>query len=237
VETLTSIVVNEALRMLRSLSPGGKPFDVREPLVEDESMWFKRGIENGLVKFETCPEGCFRFVKWHEQGPDHFRTPVGAPRHMFSSPHAERPALNREYVPHIAAYARAVIEWGYDPARAAFSLYRKFSTDGLTRRAGTTYETDVEFYDASGRVHLLVEVKAGGRLVEQIVRHLDGATPLGRLPGRTAKELEYVMDVRPRYLWVTGPGTVDPARHVFAVAGVGADIVLARLDDLPPPTD
>ena len=52
------------------------------------------------------------FKKWDATDPDHFDTPSGRPRHLFSKPIGPQAWLNREYVPHIAAYAKAVIGHG-----------------------------------------------------------------------------------------------------------------------------
>src|SRR6266498_3258817 len=103
-------------RILAGLSPGGRPFTLRIPLAKDECHWFNVAFDEGLFVFGGCPPGCFRLRKWKASGPDHFVTRAGAPRHMFSEPHAQTPTLNREYLPHVAAYARAIYELGYDPA-------------------------------------------------------------------------------------------------------------------------
>ena len=50
-------------------------------------------------------------------------------------------------------------------------------------------------------------------LASAIERH--GA--LKDLPIDAAKEVEYVLDLAPKYLWVVGPGSLDPAAHVYEV--------------------
>ncbi|HEV2070078.1 MAG TPA: hypothetical protein VGR26_09820 [Acidimicrobiales bacterium] len=97
------------------------------------------------MTFKTCPANRFRFKKFGFSGPEHFLTPSGKPRHLFSKPGAPEAWLNREYVPHIAAYAFA-LDRGYDRARSTFSLSRKFSRDLIAKRAGVSYETDAEVY-------------------------------------------------------------------------------------------
>ncbi|MGH8923841.1 MAG: hypothetical protein ACRDWA_04235 [Acidimicrobiia bacterium] len=62
-------------------------------------------------------------------------------------------------MPHIAAYAYAILGLGYLRELSSFSRYRSFGSDRISKRAGESYETDVEFYDANGRVYLQIEVK------------------------------------------------------------------------------
>lgn len=170
-------------------------------------------------------------------GPDHFDTSTGAPRHLFSSPRAGEPSLNREYIPHIAAYARAILDLCYDSARSSFSRYRKYGRDLLSKRSGGSYETDAEFYDSEGGIHLHVEAKKDARQVGVIADQLDRATGLHDLPLGTVKEIEYVLDLSPRYLWVVGPGSIDPARHVFRVTVDGLNAAFERVERFPdPPT-
>lgn len=156
-------------------------------------------------------------------------------RHLFSAPMSPGQRLNREYIPHIAAYARAILELGYDRNRAAFSRYRSFERDQISKRAGTGYETDAEFYDSTGRIHLHLEVKTKPGEVEAIARQLDEAGSLAKLPAQTRKEIEYVLELTPRYFWLVGPGTVDPAPHVFAVTTRGRTAQFKRLVHVPPP--
>jgi hypothetical protein len=79
---------------------------------------------------------------------------------LFSKPDPEVAWLNREYIPHIAACARAILELGYRSDQSAFSLYRRYSRNLLTKSEGGSYETDVEFYDSASRIHLQIEAKA-----------------------------------------------------------------------------
>ena len=41
------------------------------------------------------------------------------------------------------------------------------------------------------------------------------AGSLAELPTGTVKEIEYVLDLTPRFLWVLGPSSVDPATHML----------------------
>jgi hypothetical protein len=62
------------------------------------------------------------------------------PEHLYSFPW-ERPRLNREYVPHIAAHSRAVLELGYETAAPAFQ--------SIVDLVATSYETG--FYPKNPR--------------------------------------------------------------------------------------
>jgi hypothetical protein len=173
-------------------------------------------------------------VKWGgATGPDHFETAAGKPRHLFSNPAAERPDLNREYIPHIAAYARAVYDFGYDLALSRFSFYRKFSRNLLTKRAGGSYETDAEFDDGDGHLHLQIEAKREPREVDRLAAQLDAAGSLTELPPGTVKEIEYVLDLAPKYFWLVGPGSIDPARYVYAVEVNGLNARFLAIDEVP----
>jgi hypothetical protein len=95
--------VHRATQLISLLAPGGAPVLIRIPLAEDESRWFVRAVEESIMTFSDCPRDCFRFRRWGVSGPDHFVTPAGRPRHLFSKPIGPEAWLNREYVPHIAA--------------------------------------------------------------------------------------------------------------------------------------
>lgn len=188
-----------------------------------------------MIRFRECDPACFRFTKWKATGPDHFDTPSGKPRHLFSKPIGPQAWLNREYVPHIAAYAKAVINHGYSIEHSTFSLYRKFTRDLISKRAGQIYETDAEFYDAEGHVHLQIEAKASTQQADKLAREMTRAGSLAELPIGTVKEIEYVLDLTPRFLWVVGPGSIDPATHLFKVTVDGLNAGFASLDKFPEP--
>lgn len=224
-------------RILASLAPGGRPFGIHIPLVADECHWFNVAFDARLLVFEDCPQGCPRLRKQKVSGPDHFVTRAGVARHMLSAPHAQTPTLNREYLPHVAAYARAIYELGYDPARSSFSRYRTFSRDLIQKRARQSYETDAELDDAQRGIYLHIEAKACPREVARMAAQLDRVASLAELPTTTVEEVEYVLDLAPRYFWLVGPGTVDPEQHVFQVGVEGLNARFVRRVSLPaPPT-
>jgi hypothetical protein len=227
-------VIRYAADLIASLAPGAMPVTFRVPLAEDESRWFIRAVEVGLVTFRECPPDCFRLKKWAVAGPDHFDTPVGKHRHLYSTPAGDQAWLNREYVPHIAAYARAVEDYQYSASGASFSRYRRYTRDLITKKAGGSYETDVEFSDLTGAISLQVEAKRDPAEIERMAHALDHAADSSELPVRIVKEIEYVMDLAPRVLWLVAPGTVDPARHVFRVEVSGRQARFSRIPDDTP---
>lgn len=228
--------IAQATAIIESLAPCGAPTPIRTPLSEDECQWFLRAIEARTVTFTDCPPDCFRLKKWGRSGPDHFETPAGKPRHLFSKPDPAEAWLNREYVPHIGAYALAVIQEGYDPAASSFSLYRKFSRDLVTKRAGGGFETDAEFYDDLGAIHLQIEAKASQKQTAALAKAIETYATLDDLPTKAAKEIEYVLDLSPRYLWVVGPGSLDPASYLFKVELTGpTNASFTRIDQFPAP--
>lgn len=225
----------EALKLIESLAPSGAPVTVRDALEDDECRWFIEAVSRRVVIFRECPPSCFRFKKWHVAGPDHFDTPSGKPRHLFSKPAKDVAWLNREYVPHIAAYGRAIVDFGYQPTKSSFSLYRSFSRDLIVKRTGRSYETDAEFYDDEGGIHLQIEAKATQAATARLVAQMERAGTLAELPVGTIKEIEYVLDLGPRFLWVVGPGSVEPASYVYAVEVSGLNASFSSVAAFTPP--
>jgi hypothetical protein len=208
---------------------------IREPLAPDEARWFLAAVEHAVVRFRTCDERCDRMRRWNASGPDHFDSPDRGARHLFSNPTKTEAWLNREYVPHIAAYARLILDCGFDHTARSFSRYRSFQRDGLTEGAGQSYETDAEFYEPGGAVYLQVEAKASPTQTAQLAGSIEKHGILRELPAKIAKEIEYVLDLSPRYLWVVGPGSIDPARYVYAVHVSGTDARFEPIADVPLP--
>jgi len=82
---------------------------------------------------------------------------------------------------------------------------------------GQSYGRDAGFYNGDGRIRLQIEAKASPAQTRRLASEIESAGLLSELPIKTVKEIEYVLDVAPRYLWVVGPESVDPARHVYEV--------------------
>ena len=55
--------------------------------------------------------------------PHEFLNYHGEPQHLSSSPHKAQPTLNRESVAHLAAHARAVLDFGYPAERVNEQLH------------------------------------------------------------------------------------------------------------------
>jgi hypothetical protein len=230
--------LSEATQIITSLAPGHRPVPIRTPLVRDECTWFLQAIALGIIRFRECPPDCFRRKKWGQAGPDHFDTPTGAPRHLFSKPTGETAWLNREYIPHLAAYTLAIERYGYTKARSSFSRYRTYSRDLISKKQGGSYETDAEFYTSSGAVHLQIEAKASAEQTARLAGQIEKHGKLMNLPHTAAKEIEYVLDLSPSYLWIVGPGSIDPPRHVYAVTTDShINATFAPLAALPEPPD
>ena len=222
-------------RLLESLAPCGASLTIREPLQADEARWFLAGREAGVFKLQDCPAGCFRLRKWGLSGPDHFETPAGGPRHIFSKPDPSVAALNREYIPHLAAYSRVILDLGYARERSSFSLYRKFTRDLITKLAGHSFETDAEFYDDRGDIYLQIEAKQPPWQTERLATKMSEAGSSGDQASDMPKEIEYVLDLAPKYMWVVGPGSVDPATYVFDVKVNALNVVFTPRSTLPAP--
>lgn len=111
------------------------------------------------------------------------------------------------------------------------------SRAGGAKGRGQSYETDAEFYDRSGAVHLQIEAKASSRQTEALAAAIVAHGQLDELPTAAAKEIEYVLDLQPRFLWVVGPEPIQPAKHVFMVSASGNNASFTSVESLPaPPT-
>jgi hypothetical protein len=117
-------------------SPRGEPLSVRESFQEDEATWFRRAIEQGLFLTRKCVPSCPRRKRCRESGPDEFVPAHGKSglRHLFSL--SNPIALNREYIPHVAAVGRLVLGEGHNQACSSFSLYRQFTRDLIHKKKG-----------------------------------------------------------------------------------------------------
>jgi hypothetical protein len=224
-------------RLITGLKPpGSASVPIRPDLLPDECEWFLATLEAGLVQFRECEIGCSRLKRWGVPGPEEFTTPSLQLRHLYSAPGSDVLRLNREYIPHIGAYGYAILHGGFKSEQSAFSRFRAFSKDLLSKRQGQGYETDAEFYATDGQLYLHVEVKRWPGEIERMAAQLDTKEELRRLPGQVLKELEYVLDLTPSYLWIVGPGTIDPPAHVFRVTIDGMNAHFERLNSLPAPT-
>lgn len=222
---------------LAGLHPREGELALKDKLLGDECRWFKEAIEKGVVVVRPCGPGCELNTDPDHPRKDEFIVPhqPDRVRHLLSVERSGGVSVNREYIPHITAYARAVLALGYPVERSSFSRYRKFLRDALHKEKGQSYETDAEFYDADGNVYLHLEVKKNAASAEKIVEDIHRSWKLGDMPDPAVKELEYVLDIRPKYLWIVGPGSVDPEEAVYEVSMEGEDARFKVVDSLPPP--
>jgi hypothetical protein len=140
--------------------------------------------------------------------------------------------MNREYIPHIAAVARAIIHFGFSRGRYAFSLHRKFRRDCVTKKANQAYESDAEFYAMDGSVELHVEAKKTSDEVSHIANTIEKCATFTQLQLACKKELEYVLDLAPKHLWLVAPGCIDTERYVYAVRLQGSQVEFRQIPGL-----
>ena len=223
---------------LSRIVPRKERLVIRDPFYEDECRWFNAAVVNKIIDVRECVPKCSRRMRWKESGKDEFVVTKGESgiRHLFSLSKPPNPiTFNRECLPHIAAYARLILEFGYNQDFSSFSFYRKYSKDLLFKKKGGWYETDAEFYDVEGNLYLHVEVKKTITETEKLVRGLERTSKLTDLSKNHAKELEYVLDLEPKYLWIVGPNSVDPEKYVYSVSVVDLDARFEPLKNLPKP--
>jgi len=224
-------------QFLSSVAPEGRKFTVSVPFADDEVRWFKAGVEASVFRFGRCTPTCPRLKRWGRSGDDEFITPDGQPRHIFGFSGADETVchLGREYIAHVAAVSRLIVQKRFDGRRHSFSRYRTFTRDLVTKRRGQRFETDAEFFGVGDAVFLQVEAKKSRPEVESIARQLEVRKDLGALSDGPRKELEYVLELRPRFLWLVGPGLVEPEQFVYEVEVSENDARFKRIDCLPPP--
>lgn len=220
------------MNLLQRASPRKAPLTCAPALLPDEAHWFRKAIEHHVIDVGECRPDCPRRRRWNEATSDEFLTPTGQHRHLFSLSTSAPVRLNREYVPHIAAASRAILHFGFSRERFSLSLHRTFQRDCVNKRRGQSYETDAEFYAPDGSVQLHIEAKRTASAVRRIADAVERCGTFANLPESCQKELEYVLDVAPKFLWLVGPGCVDPEQYVYAVRVQGIRADFSRLDGL-----
>src|SRR5438094_7729761 len=112
---------------LRNIAPRGAACALVPPLEADESRWFHEAIEHCIFSVGECRSDCPR--RCHDEvTQDEFLTPTGQHRHLFSISKRCPVRINREYVPHIAAVARAIIHFGFPAERVCLEAFATVST-------------------------------------------------------------------------------------------------------------
>jgi hypothetical protein len=213
--------------LVQALTPTGCIVPIPEPLAIDESRWFVFAADKGLITFSPCHEPVSRG--------DHFTTGTDDPHHLFAQVDGCHAVLRREYVPAIAAYARAVLDDGYHQDGAVLLAERPTARRLVQRSTPSHVHTHAIFPARDGGVHLQIEAKSDRQLVRRIASSLDAHRRLGALRADLAHELESVTVVRPRFLWLVGPNSIEPAAHVFRVTAAGDDLAFTRVAVLPAP--
>ena len=225
--------VDRTMQFIQMLMGQDEAESLREPLRPDEAVWFMRALDTEMLVVRPCVDSCPRRKKTGFVGSDEFVVGESGLRHLVSRSRTGELTLNREYIPHIAAWARAVADLGYDSAVTQFSRYRSYGRDLVTKRAGGSTRPMSSSGMPAGELALHVEAKAQAREVDRMAAALDDVDRLGDLPVKIVKEVEYVLDLKPQYLWIVGPGTVDPAAHVYRVTVDDLDATFERVDEIP----
>lgn len=212
---------------LNSLLLKKMPFKIDPAFTPGESYWFRKAIENGLLRVTECTQECTRHKTHWSVVKDHFTMSKGImkkPRHLMSVDKKGNITLNREYIPHIAAYARLILEKGFDQERSAFSGYHGSN------------EIDGEFIDQDGNLFLLLEVKKDTPKTNKLIKELTSGF-LEDIQNTNKKESKYILDFAPQYLWIVGPETVDMNEGVFYIEkkkiGKIFKTNLMRIDKIP----
>jgi hypothetical protein len=153
--------------LVRALAPSGHEVPIPEPLALDESRWLVLAVDKGLLEFTPCTSTCPSASGATSSARDHFETGSDDPHHLFARAGQPRFALHREYLPAIAAYARAVLDLGYD-TRGSVLLGRRPRHRRLVNRFTVDdVPTDGEFRDSDGSVQLQILAKSDRQLTRR----------------------------------------------------------------------
>jgi len=232
--------IRAAEHLVRALAPPGCAVPIPEPFAMDESRWLLRAADKGLIEFSPCDDRCTHAGQRATRPlRDHFEADRdGTPRHLFSDADDRHASLHRDYVPAIAAYARAVLDLGYDADRcrlltapAAMRRRRWRAPTATSRTAPTTGRSHVELCTSNGPV--LVLAKGDRRATRRLATALDVTPTLTQLAAPHDADVEAVVASSPAFLWIVGPNTIEPESHVFRVRGSGADTRVSRVSRLP----
>jgi hypothetical protein len=227
--------------LVRDLAPPGLSVPIPEPFALDESTWFLTAVDKGLVEFTSCPTTCTRTPHATRGCRDHFEPSEGDARHLFGSETDGAVALHRDYLPCLASYARAVFDFGYAPERASL-LHRQPGAGRLsggarlaTRIAPPRFRADVSLFAPDGSVHLQIKCLGDRQRTRRLATTLDACGRRSHLSPDVRPQFESVLSARPRYLWLVGPNTIEPAGHVFRLTYRDDDIRFTRIERVPDP--
>lgn len=241
---MTDDEMRAAESLVRALAPKGCAVPISEPFALDESRWLLRAADKGLIEFSQCTGSCSPSVSRPSASGDHFEADDGEPHHLFTETDERHATLHREYVPAIAAYARAVLDLGYE-AEACRLLTSHEPTRRLHRRRRPIRPRDqsdptratsyVELCRPDGSVHLLVLAVGNRRATRRLATALDVTPTLALLAAPHSSEADRIMSSAPSFVWLVGPSTIEPESHVFRVQGTGTDTGVSRVRSVPAP--
>jgi hypothetical protein len=241
---MTDDEMRAAESLVRELAPRGCAVPIPEPFALDESRWFLRAADKGLIEFSQCKGKCSRSVSRVSASVDHFEGDDGEPHHLFTEADERHATLHREYVPAIAAYARAVLDLGYeaDACRLLTSrevprrLHRRRRPTRLISESDPTCTTScVELCRPDGSVHLLIVATGDRRATRRLATALDVTPTLTLLTAPHSSDVDRIMASAPSFVWLVGPNTIEPESHVFRVHGAGTDTRVSRVHSVPAP--
>jgi hypothetical protein len=142
---------------------------------------------------------------------------------------------NAEYLPQIAAYARAVLEFSYPANRVLFEL------------PGSSLQLDLAVLDDAGRVVILGEAKRDvamlDRLLDDVRRRFADLAPddESEKRGDEARQLAWrLWTVQPDRLWLIGPGVIQSFTCSYSPLELAPEVPIGDAAALglavPPPT-
>jgi len=220
--------------LVRELAPKGLEVPIPEPLAIDESSWFLTAVDKGLIEFSSCNGGCECARRDQIPRRDHFETDKHDPHHLFDGVDAPL-TLRRSYLPCIAAYARAVLELGYDADHASLFRQHQVGTRFANARTNATAQSEADFAAPNGVVHLQIVSSSDRQTTRKLATALDACGSFSALPDGVARVVKNVIVLRPRHVWVVGPNSVEPSGHVFSVCVDDDDALFRRINEVPSP--
>lgn len=163
----------------REAGLSGEALSIVPPLHDDEATGLAKALRSHLV--DVRPNGEFRLA--------------GAkggkgPYHLFSRGPA--PALNREYVVQIAAFAELVAKYHFAARKVVFE-YDAF---------------DLAAFDDTSHPALVVEAKRNPALLEAMLTEIRAVGPeqIGRPTTATQRKAAALARLRPPVFWAVAPG-------------------------------
>jgi hypothetical protein len=143
-------------------------------------------------------------------------------------------ALHRDRVALLGAYARAVLDFGYEPERSVLLGRQPTGLRFEDRRAGLE-RVDAAFEGHDGSTHLQIKCLGERQRTRRLATAVDAGGLVSRLSQTATHELAAVLARRPRFVWLVGPNSIDPATHVFRLTAFDGDLRFSRIETVPVP--